>query len=159
MFTVLSWIVYKDFSKWSYHVFLVQCYPYILVHVKVQLNTHCTVPYFSFASIDRADIMYSRVSSHFHILLSVFGCNIFAALYLVCIAWPYAVITSLSVSTFRSPLERKMNIKSSLISCISYILSRMQIQRMLKQTTAAATKGTRKREDQAKDVGTKLKRI
>ena len=78
-YTVLSWIVYDSFGKWSYQVFLVQCYPYILVYVKVQLNTHSTVPYCSFASIDRADTMCSIVSSHFHILLPVSDCYIFAA--------------------------------------------------------------------------------
>jgi hypothetical protein len=141
-------------------VFLVQFYPCVLVYIKVQLNTHSTVPYCSFASIDRAYVMCSIVSSHFHILLSVSDCNIFC-----CVIFGLYCLTLCSYHfTFSFYLQispdSNINITSSLISCISNVISRMQKQRMLKkQTTTATIEGTRKGQDQAKDAGTELKWI
>jgi len=61
-------------------------------------------------------IVYSLYLLYFSV------CNICAVRYLVCNARSCAAIVSLSVSPFNSPLDRRRNVSSSPISCLSILL-------------------------------------
>ena len=75
--------------------------------------------YCSFANIWPTVTSNCLQSPH---LPSVSVCNIFVAWYLVYTAWSCAAIISLSVFSFRSPLDNQRNVSASLIICLSILV-------------------------------------
>jgi len=122
--TLHSWLVLTDFGTWPYQWFN----PIFLALVKVWLSTYSVMSLYLLFSCQYWAFWYHV----FHCLIKLFTesafafcfcSSIYVAWYLVCNASSCAATISLSVSPFASPLDRHRNTSSSLLRCLSILLT------------------------------------